>query len=276
MMFLLLIAAAHVLTATPNAREIVQRSIERDPSFSRLRDYTFHERSVERSLDSDGQVTSTKSEVHEVLILFGEPYGRLIEKDGKPLPPDQERKEQEKLDKFTAKRQKESERERQERLEEIEKRRKRGFEFLREILDAYDFQIAGEDQIERHPVWVVAATPRPGYKPKNFRTKFLTKLTGTFWIEKDSYEWMRVQAEVVDTASFGLGLARLHKGSTVEIRQSRDGSGAWLPKSVVFRFSARLALVKKLTGETEITFDNYRRFQTDSRVLSAEELPPQF
>ena len=110
-------------SAVPDAREIVQRSIERDPSFGRLRDYAFHERAVERMMDSERRVTSTNSEVREVLILFGEPYGRLIEKDGKGLTPEQQRKEQEKLDKFTADRQKESERKRKERLAEMEKRR---------------------------------------------------------------------------------------------------------------------------------------------------------
>ena len=266
--------AAPLLAGVPDARDIVRRSIERDPSFSRLRDYTFHERSIERSLDSSRRVVSTKSEVREVLILFGEPYGRLIEKDGKALTPEEDRKEQEKLDKFTAKRQKESERQRQERLAEMEKRRKRGFEFLQEILDAYDFRIAGEDQIDSNAVWAIAATPRAGYKPRNFRSKFLAKVNGIFWIDRESYDWVKVQAEVMDTVSFGFGLARIHKGTTIEVCQSRNAVGVWLPKSVVLRFSARMALVKKLTGETEVTFDNYRRFQAESRVVSAQESLP--
>ena len=35
--------------------------------------------------------------------------------------------------------------------------------------------------------------------------------------------------------------------------------------------NARLALLKKLSAQIEITFRDYRKFQTDSRLLPAEE-----
>ena len=37
---------------------------------------------------------------------------------------------------------------------------------------------------------------------------------------------------------------------------------------------ARLALVKKFRGELNITFDNYRKFQSDSRIVETVEIPP--
>ena len=41
----------------------------------------------------------------------------------------------------------------------------------------------------------------------------------------------------------------------------------WLPSSIVVRFEARLALVKKLRGEFDIRYSNYQKFQSDSKIL---------
>ena len=47
----------------------------------------------------------------------------------------------------------------------------------------------------------------------------------------------------------------------------------WVPKSVALKASARLVLLKKVNVEQEITFSDYRKFQTDSRVVSTGEGP---
>jgi len=42
----------------------------------------------------------------------------------------------------------------------------------------------------------------------------------------------------------------------------------WVPKEVSLKASARLALLKKVDIEQESTFSEYRKFRTDSRVVS--------
>src|SRR5260370_35486667 len=79
---------------------IVRRSVERDASnYERIRDYTFIERNEVHDFGRDGKTKSTEIETYEISILRGRPYGRLIEKNDKPLSPKDERKEQENLDK---------------------------------------------------------------------------------------------------------------------------------------------------------------------------------
>jgi hypothetical protein len=49
------------------------------------------------------------------------------------------------------------------------------------------------------------------------------------------------------------------------------GSGKdefWVPKAIALKASARLALVRRVNVEQRITFSDYRRFQTDSRIVS--------
>jgi hypothetical protein len=44
----------------------------------------------------------------------------------------------------------------------------------------------------------------------------------------------------------------------------------WLPKREVVSGAARLGLVKKLAGEEETTWNNYRKFQVDSKVVGTQ------
>ena len=47
----------------------------------------------------------------------------------------------------------------------------------------------------------------------------------------------------------------------------------WVPKDISLKASARLALLKKLNVEQTLTFSDYRKFQTDSRVVSTGDAP---
>src|SRR5215831_6558203 len=89
---------------TNDPQEIVRRSVEIDHRMmERARNYTCQQREVEKHLDSHGSVKSTEVKTWDVTILYGEPYERLIKKNDQPLNEKDEKKEQEKLDKFIAK-----------------------------------------------------------------------------------------------------------------------------------------------------------------------------
>src|SRR5215813_531710 len=80
--------------------EIVRKSVDRDQvNWKLAKDYTYISKSTVNQRDSKGNIKKTERETHEVLVLFGEPYYKLIEKDGKPLSEKDQRKEQDKLDK---------------------------------------------------------------------------------------------------------------------------------------------------------------------------------
>src|SRR5215467_3089884 len=104
--------------ATNDPQEIVRRSVEIDHRMmERARNYTCQQREVEKHLDSHGNVKSTEIKTWDITILYGEPYSRLIQKNDQPLNEKDEKKEQEKLDKFVARHKAESEDERRKREE---------------------------------------------------------------------------------------------------------------------------------------------------------------
>ncbi len=112
--------------------------------------------------------------------------------------------------------------------------------------------------------------PKPGAQPKHGDAKPLLKIRAKVWIDKAEYQWVRLEAETTATISFGLFIARLAPGAKLEFEQTRVNDECWLPKREVVRGAARLGLVKKLVGEEETTWNNYRKFQVDSKVVATQ------
>jgi len=82
---------------------------------------------------------------------------------------------------------------------------------------------------------------------------------------------------VLKPFSPGWFLARVGEGTHLTYEMMRVGASGndelWVPKDVSLKASARLALLKKVNIEHEITFSEYRKFQTDSRVVRTGEDP---
>jgi hypothetical protein len=267
---LLLLASASLLFAQ-DPREIVRKSVELDQAdWARMKDYTWIARETDRSLDSGGRVKSEKTDQWETVILYGEPHHRMLERDGKPLSAGDQRKEQQKLDKAVAKLEHESPEQRARREAQYEKEREKNREFLREVPDLFDFTLLGDDKIDGHDVWVISATPKPGYKPQRNDAKPLLKVRAKMWIDKAEYQWARLEAETTATISFGLFIVRLDPGAKLVFEQTRVNDEVWLPKREIISGAGRVGLVKKLAGEQEVTWNNYRKFQVDSKVVATQ------
>jgi hypothetical protein len=264
-------ALTGVQLCAQDAREIVRKSVELDQTnWLRMKDYTWIAHESERNLDSGGVVKSEKTQTWETLVLSGEPHRRMLERDGHPLPPDDQRKEQAKLDRVSAKLVNETPEQRQRRIADYQKRREKERDFLREIVDLYDFKLEGEQQVDGHAAWVIAATPKTGYQPQRRDARPLLKIRGKIWIDKAEYQWVRLEAETMDTISYGLFIARLNPGAKLVFEQTRVNDEVWMPKRESVSGSGRLGLVKKISLEQELNWSNYRKFQVESKVVPAQ------
>lgn len=259
-------AAAVALAQDP--RELVRRSIAQDQlDWLRMKDYTWQAVSAERHFDPHGKVESTKREKWETLVLDGQPQRRMLERDGKPLGPEEAQNQQHRLDEASRKLAAETPAERQRRLEESEKRRKREFAFLSEIPDLFDLRLEGESTVNGRPVWVVSGSPRPGAQPKSRDARMLLKVRGRLWIDKASYQWAKVEAQTTGTIAWGLFLARLNPGASLVFEQMPVSDALWLPKRLYMTGSGRIGLLKRLAEDEEVEWSNYRKFSVDSKVL---------
>jgi hypothetical protein len=265
---LLLLAAAASLAWAQDPRELVRQAVARiDHNLEIARNYTFLERSEIRELDADGRIKTRKIRQYDVTPLEGSPYRRLVGRDDHPLAPEEERQEQKKLEDSIAQRQKETPQERARRIAEWEKKRQRQREPLDEIADAFDFRMAGEERLEGRPVWVIDATPHPGYHPRSRGARLFPKLRGRLWIDKADHEWIKTECEVIGTISVGLFLVRLNKGARLSFEMTRVNGEVWLPRRIEAYGSAKVALLKSYHLATETTYSQYRKFQADSHMV---------
>jgi hypothetical protein len=263
------------LSPTNDPKEIVRRSVEMDHrNWELARSYTCQQREVEKQLGKNGEVKSTEIKTYDVNFYYGQEYSRLIQKDDKPLSEKDQKKEDEKMEKFLAKLRNQSEEEREKHAAKEKKEREEGRAFLRDMVNAYDFTLVGEENISGSDAWVIEATPRKDFHPTQPHADILSKIKGKLWIEKKDYNWVKVEAETFDTISFGLFLFRVHKGTRLSFEQLHMNDEVWLTRRFYLNGGARIALFKNEAVEQEDTFSNYKKFATSSRILpGVKEVP---
>jgi len=256
----------------PDAREIVRHSIESDNRNEAVaRSYTFLERDETRMLDRSGKPKKApESRTFDVTLLEGSPYRRLVARNDKPLSPSEERKEQEKLRQSIDERRRETAAERQRRIAEWDRKQQRQRAPFHEIPEAFDLRLAGEEALNGREAYVIAATPKSGYKPKTAATAYFAKIKAKLWIDKQDSQWVKVEAETLDTISYGGILVRLAKGSRLTFEETRVNDEVWLPKRIAVSVSARLMLVAAARAEFDIAFSNFRKFQAESRLVTGQ------
>ncbi len=243
-------------------------------NYTKQRDYTYIDREVENKLDSNGGIKSTESKTYEIMELYGERVERLIEKDDKPLSAKDAAKEKERIEKLINKRRNESEDERAKRQAEEEKQREKNREFVREVADAYDFQLLGGELLNGRDNWVISGEPRPGFQARLKEAQMLPKYHGRLWIDKNDLQLVKLEVEAIDTVSFGWILARIHKGTRLVIEQTRVSEGVWLPQHISFKFDARVALFKEYNEEDEEAFRDYKKFRATAKIVGVGEVKP--
>jgi hypothetical protein len=252
-------------------RVVAEKDLEND---KRLRDYTYVERDVEHRLDGKGQVKSTEVKTYDVMEIYGEQVQRLTEKDDKPLSEKDAAKEEEKIQKVIDKRKNESEGDRKKREQKEEKDLEDGRKFVREVADAYDFKLVGTESVGGREAWVIDGEPRPGFEPHMKESKFLSKFRGRVWIDKDDLQLARMDVECLDTISWGLFLARFHKGSRFMLEQTRINDEVWLPLHVTAKIDVRLALLKNFDVDLGQTYHDYKKFRATAKIVSVGDVQP--
>jgi hypothetical protein len=241
-----------------------------------LDQYTFTEKHVERQLDSKGGVSKVATETYEVYPSLepGHTYRRLVEKDGKPLTAEELASEDRKHEKKMAEI---STPEAQAKREAKRAESRRGEDSaVRQLFEIYDIAMLGREPVDGRSAILLEFRPKPGIDPAGRAGKILKTFAGRAWIDEADKQLVRVDAELVDTLSFGLVLARFQKGSRASILRRKINDEIWLPASARFTGSARVLLVKGIRMDATSEYSDYRKFQvaTSAEVAPEPESPP--
>jgi len=251
-----------------DARKIVEKTVNRDRrNYRELQSWTYKVSDRIEKIDRSGRTKDVETTLDEVLYLGGKPYIHALEKNGKPLPPKDAAKEQAKLDKATAEASRLTEEERQKRERETEKQREKDREMLQYLPDAYRFMLLGGDVINGRAAWRIRAEPAPHYSGKY---GFLLKnLEGTLWIDKEDDQFVKGDIHAIKGFSIGLFLASVAEGSRLYFENIRLSDGLWVSHRAGFEGSARV-LIRHIRENEELQFSDFRKFQTDSRIVPSE------
>lgn len=191
--------------------------------------------------------------VSQMLPLGGTPYERLILKDGHPLTPEEQRKENRKFEKALNQREKEAASERAARIRKYETERA----FIQDIPDAYNFDLLGEERIDGRPAWKIRMVPRAGFVASAPHAAMLEHFEGELWIDKDDLQWVKAEAHAIHPVGIGWIIARVEPGAHFTFEQSRVADGLWMPKRLTVNGLVRLMMVYPKTLNEEVTYSGY-------------------
>jgi hypothetical protein len=239
--------------------------------------YGYTQKAVDRELRKDGVFRNTGSETTQITFYKGNRIARQIEKNGKPLSPG----DQEKEDKDVAK-----------RVEEIDKkiakqqaRAAKGKDApdedrrisIAEVLRASKLLNPRRERFRGREVIVFDFEPNPTFDMKNAKSmlKFFGKTAGVMWIDEKDKQVARVDAVLAQSLSIGGGvLAKLNKGATFTLEKERFGDEIWLPSLAEINLSVRVLLVKGINVNQLVRYYDYHRFETEVKDAKVDEKKP--
>ena len=195
----------------------------------------------------------------EDLMIYGSPDQRLIAIDGKPLSRDRQEQERRKLERTITERKNESAQNRAERIAKYEKNRRRDHLMMQQLTLAFNFKLTGEQRLDGYDVYVLRATPKPGYQPPNMDTQVLKGMEGRLWIDKKTYQWVKVEARVIHPVSIEGFLAQVEPGTQFELEKMPVEDDIWLPKHYAMKASAKIFFLFGHKSQDDETYYNYRK-----------------
>jgi len=245
----------------PDPLDIVRKSLEAiESDWKQAPNYSYVEREVQSKKEAQPTIKS-----YEVLMIEGSPYHRLIAVDDMPLSAGQQAEEDRKMREEIRKRQNETDRETKKRMGKYVRERKREHDMIREMVDAFEFRLAGEETIHGHECWVLDTNPKPGYEPKDREARVLTGMRGRLWIDKNEYQWVKARAEVVKPVSFYGFLAKVGPGTNFVLERQPITNNVWLPSHFSMRVSASAL---GFLNEDSTDDETYRDYKPMSQTLA--------
>src|SRR6202047_5151019 len=237
--------------SVPDARQIVGQSVAAAEHSWQARDhYTYVKRDEDRRRDTLGQVKSENVDVTRMILVNGARFEQLMEHNGQLPSAVEQKKSNEDLEKLKH----ETPAEQIVRIEKDQENKS----FLRDLLEAFDFHLMGEEVVDGRPAYVLQATPHPGYHAHGKFAKMFSKVEGKLWVDKQDFGWIKVDGQVTQSFSMGLFVARVDRGSHIIMEQTSVGDGVWVPKRIEIRATARILFLKSLGIDRILTYSDYR------------------
>lgn len=233
--------------------------------------YVYVETRHERKLDKHGRTSEESVKVFESYpgLPGEERWERLVAQNGRPVPAKelarQDRDRQKKAAGMVQRLAEDSSKERARQEREYQKARREREEAVNDIFSVFDIRMIGREHIEQHETIAFLLTPRPDAQPRTREGSQMRHFNVKAWISEADYELVKLEAEAIDTLSFGLGvLARLHKGAQLSFLRRKVNGEVWLPAVASYYGSARVGLLFTLRRGGTSEYSGYRKYSVET------------
>jgi hypothetical protein len=232
------------------------------------KNYIFHQSVQGDKLDSHDGVKKSESNESEIFFLNGVQVRRLLVRDGKPLTPDELRKENDRLDKLSA------------QLKEMrDKKDAKGQETdarghdeitLSRILELGAFSNPRREVVNGRDTIAVDYTGDPHVKTHNTAEGAFKELSGTVWVDEKDEVVQHLEAHFVNDFKVGGGIVgSVKKGTWFRASAIKINDEVWLPATFEAQGEARYLLFFSLHGAIHMHDSDYRKFKATSTILPA-------
>ena len=233
--------------------------------------YVYTETRREQKLDKQGRISDESVKVFESYPgLPGEArWERLVSENGRPVPKEelakQDRERQAKAAGMAKRLTEDGPKERARQEREYQKSRRERDDAVSDVYSVFDIRMTGRERIEGHDTIAFSLTPKADARPRTTEGGQMRHFKVQAWISESDYELVKLDAEAIDTLSFGLGvLARLHKGAKLSFLRRKINGEVWLPAVASYSGSARVSLLFMLRRAGSSEFSGYRKYSVDT------------
>lgn len=243
-----------------------------------LENYTFTQIDTTRELGKDGSLRDKESETFQLTFYQGYRIRRQIAKNGKPLSPEEQAKEDKQAeksiaetDKVIAKKEARAVKQSASGAPAEDDRRPS----IAEILRASNLLNPRREVFRGRNVIVFDFEPNPNFDYKNTKSflKLFGKTAGVMWIDAEDKQVARLEAVLANNFKVGGGLlANLQKGAYFILEKERINDEIWLPKSAEINFSAKVLLLKGISVNQLTTFCDYQKFNSEVKDSRVDEI----
>lgn len=227
-------------------------------------------RRVEEESEMDKNGKAIHNEVHEYTFFYlnGEEVSTLVAKDGKPLSPQEQEKENAKTKKRIEEIQKQEAKKeaKEEKKKEEGKNDKEDDEPGIEVfLRVCQFVNPRHERFRGQDVLVFDFEPNPEYKAHSMVEGIVQKLAGVVWVDEKAHQVVRLEGYFVGDAKIAGGLlVNLQKGSSFIFEQAYLNNEVWLPTYEEAHVGARVLLVKGFKVNAVTRYSDYKRFNVET------------
>ncbi len=230
------------------------------------KDYMYRSVQTQQETDGHGGVKKTETREFEIFWVNGVPVHRMTKKNGKELSEEEQRKENEHIDKEVAK----AKEKRAKADEKGTETGPRGEELVTvsRLLELGSFTNARRVQLNGRDTIVVDYTGDPKAKTKNRFEDVIRDMAGTAWVDEQDRMLVKAQGHFLNNFKVGGGVVvSIQKGTNFSMEQRKVNDEVWLPAMVEGQGEARALLFFSFNGSFRAVESDYRKFKATSTIL---------